>query len=171
MYRTDRLHLRPGRREDATALFRAIADESIVRNLASAPWPYSLADAEKLASHEFNPQEPRLFIFREEYNLSELIGVAGLDRMPDGKVELGYWIAKNCWNRGYASEAGRQMIELAKTELELPRLLAGYFIDNSASGHVLKKLGFVNAGEPVYRHSRGRGGAALCQMCTLELSG
>ena len=40
--RTPRLLLRPGWREDAPALFRAIADERIVRNLATAPWPYTL---------------------------------------------------------------------------------------------------------------------------------
>ncbi|HEX8257817.1 MAG TPA: GNAT family N-acetyltransferase, partial [Allosphingosinicella sp.] len=37
--RTDRLLLRPGWAEDAPALYAAIADEAIVRNLASAPWP------------------------------------------------------------------------------------------------------------------------------------
>ena len=169
MYRTGRLLLRPGRREDAPALFRAIADRDIVRNLASAPWPYSLADAEILASLEFNAKEPRLFIFREDPGPAELIGVAGLDRMPSGDVELGYWIAKQHWNRGYASEAGRQMIEIAGTELKLTRLVAGYFIDNPASGRVLEKLGFVPASGPVDRNSRARGGVASCQMCTLDL--
>ncbi len=37
MYDTDRLHLRPGCPADAPMLLRAIADEDIVRNLASAP--------------------------------------------------------------------------------------------------------------------------------------
>lgn len=169
MYRTDRLHLRPGRREDAPGLFRAIADPDIVRNLASAPWPYGLADAERLASHPFNPEEPRLFIFREETGQAELIGIAGLDRMPTGEVELGYWIAKAHWGRGYATEAGRQMIGIARTELGLPRLVAGYFVDNPASGQVLRKLGFVSVPGVVDRNSRARGGAAACQMCTLDL--
>ena len=44
--RTERLLLRPGWIEDAPAVHRAIADERVVRNLATAPWPYSLADAE-----------------------------------------------------------------------------------------------------------------------------
>lgn len=169
MYRTDRLHLRPGRREDAPALLRAIADPDIVRNLASAPWPYGLADAERLASHPFNASEPRLFIFREESGPEELVGVAGLDRMPTGEVELGYWIAKAHWNRGYASEAGRRMIEIARSELGLRRLVAGYFIDNPASGHVLRKLGFAPVPGVVDRNSRARGGTAACQMCTLDL--
>ena len=37
--RTERLLLRPGWAEDAPALARAIADEQVVRNLATAPWP------------------------------------------------------------------------------------------------------------------------------------
>ncbi|HZF42317.1 MAG TPA: GNAT family N-acetyltransferase [Sphingomonadaceae bacterium] len=169
MYRTARLHLRPGRPEDAPALLRAIADQDIVRNLGSAPWPYSLADAESLASSQFKPDEPRLFIFRDEHGLSELIGVAGLDRMPGGEVELGYWIARMHWNRGYALEAGQHMVQIARTKLKLIELSAGYFIDNPASGRVLEKLGFVPAGLPIDRNSRARGGVARCQMCTLEL--
>jgi len=169
MYRTDRLHFRPGRREDAPALFRAIADRDIVRNLASAPWPYSLADAESLAGAAFNAREPRLFIFRADAGREALIGVAGLDQMPGGDVELGYWIAKENWNRGYASEAGRLMIDIARMELGLRRLAAGYFVDNPASGHVLGKLGFIPASEVVDRYSRARGGVAACQMCALDL--
>ena len=38
--RTTRLLLRPGWAEDAPALKGAIADEAIVRNLSTAPWPY-----------------------------------------------------------------------------------------------------------------------------------
>jgi RimJ/RimL family protein N-acetyltransferase len=106
MYRTDRLYLRPGRREDAPALFRAIAEFDIVRNLSSAPWPYNLADAAALASREFNANEPLHFIFLDGTASRELIGVAGLDRMPGGEMELGFWIAKKHWNRGYAFEAG-----------------------------------------------------------------
>jgi RimJ/RimL family protein N-acetyltransferase len=168
MYHTDRLHLRPGRPEDAPALLRAIADQDIVRNLASAPWPYTMADAERLASCAFNPTEPRLFIFTGGTEGEELIGVAGLDRMPDGEFELGYWIAKNQWNQGYACEAGRRMVRIAQAELKLARLVAGYFVDNPASGRVLEKLGFVPLPGLVDRTSLGRGGAAPCQMCMLQ---
>ena len=46
--RTERLLLRPGWSQDAPALFKAIGDERIVRNLATAPWPYRPDDAEAL---------------------------------------------------------------------------------------------------------------------------
>jgi RimJ/RimL family protein N-acetyltransferase len=169
IYRTTRLHLRPSRKQDATELFRAINNEEIVRNLTSAPWPYSLADAELLAGRDFNPKEPRLSIFLGDVGPEELIGIVGLDRMPDGDVELGYWIAKEHWGRGYAPEAARLMIHIAGTQLRLPRLVAGYFVDNPASGRVLKKLGFVPAPGLIDRHSRARGCVAECQMCILDL--
>ncbi len=110
-----------------------------------------------------------MFIFLGDAAPGELIGVAGLDRMPDGEVELGYWIARDHWNRGYACEAARHMIEIARAELKLPRLVAGYFVDNPASGRVLEKLGFAPLPNLVDRNSRGRGGAAPCRMCTLDL--
>ena len=43
--RTERLLLRPGWSQDAPALFEAIGDARIVRNLATAPWPYRPEDA------------------------------------------------------------------------------------------------------------------------------
>jgi RimJ/RimL family protein N-acetyltransferase len=89
--------------------------------------------------------------------------------MFDGEVELGYWISKNHWNRGYASEAGRQMLAIATAELKLTRLIAGHFIDNPASARVLEKLGFVAEPKLVDRHSRGRAGVAPCRMYSLTL--
>lgn len=137
--------------------------------VVASPWPYSKADAEAFASGAFKAAEPRLFIFLK--TSGELIGVAGLDQMPDAEVELGYWIAKAHWGRGYASEAGYRMIEIARTELKLTRLVAGYFVDNPASGRVLSKLGFIDTPGLVARHSRARGAASPCRMSVLALDG
>ena len=43
--RSERLFLRPGWPEDWQELLSRIADESVVRNLAKAPWPYTADDA------------------------------------------------------------------------------------------------------------------------------
>ena len=40
---TERLLLRPAWPEDAGAILAAIGEETIVRNLARAPWPYGLS--------------------------------------------------------------------------------------------------------------------------------
>jgi len=55
--RTERLLLRPGFPEDAPALATAIADHGILRNLATAPSPFMLRDAE---AYLVRPRDPVL---------------------------------------------------------------------------------------------------------------
>jgi RimJ/RimL family protein N-acetyltransferase len=167
--RTERLLLRPGWAEDAPALARAIADEAIVRNLALAPWPYGLEEAKAYLEAPKDPVLPSFLLFRRTDGEPELVGGAGFGRTPAGGVEIGYWIARAHWGHGYALEAGRQLIDIART-LGLPRLEAGHFVDNPASGRVLEKLGFRPTGRTVPRHSCARGGEVPCRLFTLKLA-
>ena len=166
--RTERLLLRPGWSEDAPALARAIADEAIVRNLATAPWPYGLEEAKAFLEAPRDPLLPTFLLLRRTDGAPELVGGAGFGRLPNGGVEIGYWIARAHWGQGYAYEAGRQLVEIART-LGLPRLEAGHFIDNPASGQVLEKLGFRPTGRTAPRYSCARGSAHMCRLFTLEL--
>src|SRR3712207_1681309 len=166
--RTERLLLRPGWSQDAPALFKAIADERIVRNLATAPWPYRPGDAEAFLATERKASEPSLLIFRRTQESPELIGAVGFGRKPGGGIEFGYWIARHHWGRGYATEAGRAVLAAARDSLRLKRLDAGHFLDNPASGRVLEKLGFRPLGKIVPRYSAGRGEAAPCRLFELE---
>ena len=168
--RTERLLLRPGWAEDASALYTAIADEGIVRNLASAPWPYRLEDARAFLATERKPHEPSMLIFRRTGGDPELVGSIGFGRRPDGELEFGYWIARAHWGRGYATEAGRAVLDFARESLRLTRLHAGHFLDNPASGRVLAKLGFRPTGLTVQRYSAGRNGIAPCRLVELDLT-
>ncbi len=167
--RTPRLLLRPGWIQDAPAVFEAICDEAIVCNLASAPWPYSLADAETFLGIERSPSEPSMLIFRRTSVAPQLVGSIGFGRDADGEVELGYWIGRAFWGRGYATEAGRAVIAMARDSLRLRKLNAGHFIDNPASGRVLEKLGFRRTSVVVPRFSAGRREAAPCRLFELDL--
>ncbi len=167
--RTERLLLRPGWKEDAPALFQAIADEAIVRNLASPPWPYSLADAEAFLATERRPDEGSFLIFRRTRGAPQLIGTTGFGRRPSGAIELGYWIARPHWGLGYATEAAAAVVAIAHDGLRLDRLVAGHFLDNPASGRVLEKLGFRTTGVTAPRFSVARGGDAPCRLFELEL--
>ena len=166
--RTERLLLRPGWSQDAPALFKAIGDERIVRNLATAPWPYRPADAESFLATERKAGEASLLIFLRSDGGPQLIGGIGFGRRPTGGIEFGYWIARTHWGRGYATEAGRATLAMARHSLRLKRLDAGHFLDNPASGRVLEKLGFRAAGKIVPRYSAGRGEAAPCRLFELE---
>jgi RimJ/RimL family protein N-acetyltransferase len=167
--RTDRLLLRPGWTQDAPALYAAVADEAIVRNLASAPWPYTLADAEAFLATERPAATPSLLIFRRTLGAPQLAGAIGFGRRPDDEIELGYWIARPFWGLGYATEACRAAIAMARDSLRLTRLQAGHFLDNPASGRVLDKLGFRPRGVAP-RFSAGRGAMAPCRELELTLA-
>lgn len=168
--RTERLLLRPGWSEDALALASAIADEGIVRNLASPPWPYTTEDAEAFLARERDPREPSMLIFRRTLGAPQLIGSIGFQALADGRVEFGYWIARAHWGLGYATEAGAAVVANARDTLRIERLHAGHFLDNPASGRVLDKLGFKPTGAIVPRYSVARRGIAECREFVLELT-
>lgn len=161
--RTERLLLRPGWLEDAPALTRAIGEEAVVRNLARAPWPYGEEEAQTFLSLPVDPDQPRFLIFARTGGAPRLVGGCGIAPAPEGGLELGYWIARAYWGLGFATEAGRQLVRIARA-MNLPRLGAGHFVDNPASGAVLRKLGFRPTGKVVQRHSVARGGETACAL-------
>ena len=164
---TKRLLLRPGWMEDAPALARAIADEQVVRNLARAPWPYGLDDAKRHLGAMGDAPLPVMLVTKRDD--AEIVGIIGFDRLAAGDVDFGYWIARPHWNRGFATEAGLAALDIAKT-LGFGAISAGHFIDNPASGRVLRKLGFRPTGERVMRHSCARGEAAEALTYALDLA-
>ena len=158
--RTERLLLRPSWPEDAQELHAAIADEGIVRNLASAPWPYTEEEAVRFATMNHNENYPAFLLMLRTDGAPRLIGACGLGERS-GEAELGYWIARPYWGLGFASEASRAVVALART-IGHSRITAGHFTDNPASGRVLRKLGFRNTGRIEQRHSNGRGTEMSC---------
>lgn len=166
--RTERLLLRPGFPEDAPALAAAIADESIARNLANVPWPYSMRDAEAFLASPRDPILPSLLIFERGDCAPQLVGACGLGRRPSGAVEMGFWIGRSYWGRGYATEACAALIEIART-LGLASVEGSHFLDNPASARVLEKLGFEPIGIVAPRLSRARGTEVPARLMRLWL--
>jgi RimJ/RimL family protein N-acetyltransferase len=167
--RTPRLLLRPGFPDDAPALAAAIADEAIARNLASVPWPYRRRDAEAYLASPRDPVLPSFLIFERTQAAPQLIGSCGLGRRPSGAVEMGYWIARSFWSRGFASEACTALVEIAAT-LGLAQLEGSHFVDNPASARVLEKLGFEPVGIVAPRMSCARGAEVPARLMRLSLA-
>ena len=144
--RSERLFLRPGWPEDWQELLDRIRDESVVKNLARAPWPYTAEHARDFAGQPQDQRCPHFFVtLPTAQGPAELVGCVGLARI-EGEVELGYWIGRDYWGRGYATEAARAVLRLAKV-LGHREVVAGHFIDNPASGAVLRKVGFAPTGK------------------------
>ena len=152
---TPRLALRPGWPEDAPALAHAIGHEEVVTKLSRAPWPYRESDAAGFLATAWQDDGPR-FVITERAHQDRPIGVIGVNF--DGQVpELGYWLTPAMWGRGYATEAGRAVVSLARDGLRLSRLTSGWFVGNPVSGRVLGKLGFRPTGRTLRQPSLALG--------------
>jgi RimJ/RimL family protein N-acetyltransferase len=167
--RTQRLLLRPSWPEDARALYDAVADEAIVRNLARAPWPYAIEDARQFTAQGHNARYPNFMLLQRTDGAPRLIGSCGIANRND-EAELGFWIARPYWGLGFASEAARAVIDAARA-LGHARLASGHFTDNPASGHVLRKLGFQSTGRTEMRYCGARGHDVPIAMYELDLTG
>jgi len=168
-YRSERLFLRPAFPEDAREVYNGICDAGVVAMLASAPWPYRRADAEQFCAMPADPQAPRFVITLPGAKGAPIVGTVGFKHV-DNELELGYWIARDHWGRGYATEAARGALEIVRG-LGHQRVLAGHYVDNAASARVLRKLGFRETGEVRPTFCRARGGdLVLARRYALEFA-
>lgn len=150
---TERLALRPVVPEDAPEVQSLADDPDVAANTLTVPHPYHLQDAEDwIRSHREEQGRGealvRAITLRES---GAMVGAIGLH--IDGKnrvAELGYWLGEGHRGKGYATEAGRAMLDHAFRVLELERVYASHFPGNPASGRVLEKLGMRREG-----HLRG----------------
>lgn len=71
----------------------------------------------------------------------KLIGRAGLEH-----DELGYMIAPELWNQGYATEVCRFIIDYARENTDFEELYCRIDEKNTASVRLAKKLGFTDSG-------------------------
>ncbi len=141
---TERLHLRPPTEEDTDAIIAIADDWEVLRQTARMPHPYTAADARFFFDHVV-PNEPTWAIIGKR--TASLIGIIGLAPSADGQsAELGYYLGRNHWGRGVATEAGRAIVGVAFESFGYRQLMACYFADNLTSGRVLAKLGFVVVG-------------------------
>jgi RimJ/RimL family protein N-acetyltransferase len=166
---TERLLLRPGWAEDAPALHAAFGVPEVTMKLAKAPWPYHLEDARAYLAIPRKQGEATFLIFDRNRGCAGLIGGIGIHDQ-DGELEIGYWIAQAHWGKGYATEAGRAVVALARDTLRIPRLVSGHFVDNPASGRVLRKLGFRPTGKIEPRANSARGKDVPCVLFEQNLA-
>ena len=153
---SERLILRPPRPTDIEAMAVWLGDFDVARMTARAPHPYTEDDAEAFLA--LPPDGRHVFVIERKDGV--FIGMAGLH--PDALgYELGYWLGKPFWGRGYATEAAGRLLRHAFETLDQDSVHAGWFADNTRSGQVLAKLGARHNGSAM-RESAARGCLVLC---------
>jgi RimJ/RimL family protein N-acetyltransferase len=144
---TARLHLRQPVERDADAIISIAGDWEVAHRLARMPHPYSDADLRFFFDHVV-PNEPTWAIVWRK--TGRLIGMMGLAPAPDGRsAELGYYIARDHWGRGIATEAAMAITRVGFESFGYAKLTSAYHTDNPASGRVLAKLGFTFVGTSI----------------------
>lgn len=148
--RTPRLILRPLCNEDVPAFHKLINDWEICRRVPDAPFPYPARQAqewvEAAALGRALGTTAQFAIIEARSEL--LVGCVGVRLAKDRQeAELGYWIGREYWRKGFALEAGQRLVDWAFAELSLARITAVVAADNDGSVAVLERLGFVQTGQ------------------------
>lgn len=140
--KTGRLTLKSLQVDDLDEFARIGGDARVAPMILRATSPWPLEDAARTLMQSAYTGRPgyRLGVYRDEH---ELIGCLGLG--PDASIA--YFFAPEVWGQGYASEALTAFVRDCFKRFDFDTLEADHFHDNSASGRVLHKMGFVKTGE------------------------
>ena len=113
-------------------------------------WPqadlYDVLPLQAAAELDEEPFGVWLIVERES---GTVVGDMGFMGPPaaDGTVEVGYSVIPDRQRRGYATEAGRALVEWALSRPKVRAVSAACSGDNTASIRVLERLGFARTGE------------------------
>lgn len=145
---TRRLVLRGFTMADVPAVQRLANDPDVARNTLNIPHPYTNQDAEDwITSHPDQLQRGESVTYAVTTPADGVVGAVGLILETEhARAELGYWVGRPYWGRGYATEAARAVVEWGFRSLDLHRIHASHFPRNPASGQVLRKLGMRHEG-------------------------
>ena len=139
---TPRLRLRPWKNTDAPALFELARDPRIGMLCGWKPYEHIDDAHEALSTFLAAPDSYAVTLA----STGELVGSIALridaDTTDDTVADIGYWIGAPYWGNGYATEAGRALIDRAR-ELGVSTIILKYFDGNDASRRVSEKLGFT----------------------------
>lgn len=146
---TERLVLRPFAAEDAAAVHAHLQDREVASTTAMIPHPYPPGSAEAWIA-----TLPARYEAREAAVLAiTLRGTGELVGSIEMRVEaahrrgdLGYWIGRAHWGKGYATEAADALLRWGVGTLGLHRAYAAHLSRNPASGAVLRKIGMRHEG-------------------------
>lgn len=146
MLETERLILRKWNETDAESLYE-YAKEPDVGPIAGWPPHKSVEDSLSVIQNVLCGSECYAICEKENKRAIGCIELRlnGHTDMTDrdDECELGYWLGKPFWGRGYMPEAVRELLKRAFDDLNMRAVWCGYFDGNTKSKRVQEKVGFV----------------------------
>ena len=152
VHETDRLVLQTWELEDFAAFAPIARDPAVMRFIADGkPWPDSrigwFMGLQRAHQHSLGYCCWKLI----EKDTSDLIGFCGIAPVFSlNETEIGWWLKRSHWHRGFALEAASCVERAAFTVHRVERLVARAYKENTPSVRLIQKLGmaFVRNLEP-----------------------
>lgn len=143
------LILRPVSRKDAADIYAYASDPEVARYVLWDPHT-SLSDTRgyiRYLRRMYRQGLPSSWVM-ELKSAGKVVGSIGFVwYSPENRsAELGYSLARSCWNRGLATQALSAVSRAAFAALPLNRMEAQHDLRNPASGRVMEKCGFRREG-------------------------
>ncbi len=147
---TERLILRPFQLSDGKEVQRLSGAKEIVSTTLNIPYPYEDGKAEEwISKHQekFDTGKEVQFAItmKSDGKLISAISLMGISERHS-HAEIGFWIGRPYWDKGFCTEAGRSVVRYGFETLGLNRIHANHFPRNPRSGRVLQKLGMKHEG-------------------------
>ncbi|WP_082232781.1 GNAT family N-acetyltransferase [Halobacillus massiliensis] len=143
---TERLNFRRYNDQDIDFLFHLLADSETVRYIGEGKTrdrEGALNFLKKIyATYKLGPDTGLMIIEKKDDNIP--IGHAGLiPQVVEGaeELEIGYWVSRDQWGNGYATEAARALKDYGVKQLEKQRMISLIQSGNTASKRVASKIG------------------------------
>ena len=143
MLHTERLLLRPWREADAESVYEYAKDPDVG---PIAGWPPHKSVEESLdVIKNVLMDEESYAICEKENGIAIALKLNGHTDMTerDDECELGYWLGKPFWGKGYMPEAAREIIRHGFEDLGMTTIWCGYYDGNTKSQRVQEKVGFI----------------------------
>ena len=149
LLRSRRLVLRPPRPDDLARCAELLGDYEVAKMLSRVPYPYDLEQGrqylERSATRWETVETADELGFHVDHE-GELIGGLGFKKLQE-TPEIGYWLGRPYWGRGFMSEALPAAIAWVFDNTAHDRLACEAMRENPASIKVMEKAGFRPVGE------------------------
>jgi RimJ/RimL family protein N-acetyltransferase len=161
--RTERLRLRPVRKDDADPIVALGSDERVMASLGGVMSPdASRGWLDKQLVHWREHRFGLFFVSRDD----RFVGLVGLSRSNFDEgivpgVEVAWRLVFANWGNGYASEAARAVIDDGEARLGIRDIVAATTLRNARSLAVMKRLGMTPSPSEAFEHPRLPQGSAL----------
>lgn len=147
---TERLSLRPFAATDIPDIVRLAGEREVAATTLRIPHPYTEDDGRSWVDAQPGQLERDEAVswavtLRDDGRLVGAVGLVNVSR-EHRHAEMGFWIGRPFWNRGYGTEAARAALEFAFVDLDLHRVHAHHLAGNEGSGRILRKLGMSQEG-------------------------